>query len=112
MCFTVEKHSLSIKSTRYKGLCLNESACCAGPTRFVCQFVWNPCEHAGHRHGRHAERALMINTARELNPNTETVVRTHNEEEAKLLERERARRIFLGQRKFATRAGARRTGCQ
>jgi CPA2 family monovalent cation:H+ antiporter-2 len=54
----------------------------------------------------------MINTARELNPNTETVVRTHNEEEAKLLERERARRIFLGQRKFATRAGARRTGCQ
>ncbi|HYD80216.1 MAG TPA: YbaL family putative K(+) efflux transporter [Paucimonas sp.] len=43
----------------------------------------------------------MINTARLLNPGIETVVRTHNEEEAALLERETAGKIFLGENELA-----------
>lgn len=39
----------------------------------------------------------MITTARSLNPGIETVVRTHNEEEATLLEREDSGKIFLGE---------------
>lgn len=43
----------------------------------------------------------MIATARTLNPTIETVVRTHNEEEAELLEREAAGKIFLGENELA-----------
>jgi TrkA-N domain len=43
----------------------------------------------------------MINTARTLNPEIETVVRTHNEEEAKLLEQEHAGKVFLGEYELA-----------
>jgi CPA2 family monovalent cation:H+ antiporter-2 len=38
----------------------------------------------------------MIKAARTLNPSIETVVRTHNEEEAGLLEREAVEKVFLG----------------
>jgi monovalent cation:H+ antiporter-2, CPA2 family len=38
----------------------------------------------------------MIKTARTLNPGIETVVRSHNEEEAGLLEREAVEKVFLG----------------
>ncbi|RYX95912.1 MAG: Kef family K(+) transporter [Comamonadaceae bacterium] len=43
----------------------------------------------------------MIATARALNPGIETVVRTHNEAEAKLLEKENAGRVFLGEHELA-----------
>ena len=43
----------------------------------------------------------MIDTARTLNQDIETMVRTHNEEEAKLLEQERAGKVFLGERELA-----------
>ena len=43
----------------------------------------------------------MLNTARLLNPGIETVVCTHNEEEAALLEQEAAGEIFLGENELA-----------
>jgi CPA2 family monovalent cation:H+ antiporter-2 len=43
----------------------------------------------------------MIKTARALNPRIETVVRTHSEEEATLLEREAAEKVFLGESELA-----------
>lgn len=43
----------------------------------------------------------MIHTARTLNPGIETVVRMHNEEEADLLEREAAEKVFLGEDELA-----------
>ena len=43
----------------------------------------------------------MIATARTLNPGIETVVRTHNEEEAALLAREAAGRVFFGEEELA-----------
>ncbi|TBW11841.1 Kef family K(+) transporter [Azotobacter chroococcum subsp. isscasi] len=43
----------------------------------------------------------MIATARTLNPAIETVLRTHNEEEAELLEREAAGKVFLGENELA-----------
>jgi CPA2 family monovalent cation:H+ antiporter-2 len=43
----------------------------------------------------------MIKTARSLHPGIETVVRTHNEEEAELLEREMAEKVFLGEHELA-----------
>ncbi|MFC5523749.1 YbaL family putative K(+) efflux transporter [Polaromonas jejuensis] len=43
----------------------------------------------------------MIATARALNPGIETVVRTHNEAEARLLDSEHAGRIFLGEQELA-----------
>ena len=43
----------------------------------------------------------MIHTARTLNPGIETVVRTHNEEEAALLMQEHAGRVFLGEQELA-----------
>ncbi len=43
----------------------------------------------------------MINTARTLNPEIVTVVRTHNEEEARLLEQEHAGKVFLGEYELA-----------
>jgi CPA2 family monovalent cation:H+ antiporter-2 len=43
----------------------------------------------------------VIKTARTLNPGIETVVRSHNEEEAALLEQEAAGRVFLGEEELA-----------
>lgn len=43
----------------------------------------------------------MIETARALNPGIETVVRTHNEEEAGLLESEAADKVFIGEAELA-----------
>jgi monovalent cation:H+ antiporter-2, CPA2 family len=43
----------------------------------------------------------MIETARALNPDIETVVRTHNDEEAMLLKRENAGTIFMGEHELA-----------
>ncbi len=43
----------------------------------------------------------MIEIARTVNPGIETVVRTHNEEEAGLLERETAEKVFLGEEELA-----------
>ncbi|BAP89629.1 monovalent cation:proton antiporter [Burkholderiales bacterium GJ-E10] len=43
----------------------------------------------------------MIETARALNPGIETVVRTHNEEEAVLLHQESADKVFLGEHELA-----------
>jgi CPA2 family monovalent cation:H+ antiporter-2 len=43
----------------------------------------------------------MIQTARMLNPRIETVVRTHDEEEAALMSRESADRIFFGEHELA-----------
>ncbi|WP_256078488.1 YbaL family putative K(+) efflux transporter [Massilia sp. YIM B04103] len=43
----------------------------------------------------------MIETARALNPNIRTVVRTHSDEEAELLKRERAGQVFIGEQELA-----------
>ena len=43
----------------------------------------------------------MINNARILNPKIETLVRTHNEEEAEFLEQEMAQKVFLGENELA-----------
>jgi CPA2 family monovalent cation:H+ antiporter-2 len=43
----------------------------------------------------------MIGTARKLNPEIEIVVRTHNEEEAALLEQEPAGKIYFGEAELA-----------
>jgi CPA2 family monovalent cation:H+ antiporter-2 len=43
----------------------------------------------------------MIQTARMLNPRIETVVRSHNEQEAALLEQEGGGRVFVGERELA-----------
>ncbi|MFI5446504.1 YbaL family putative K(+) efflux transporter [Polaromonas sp. UC242_47] len=43
----------------------------------------------------------MIATARTLNPGIETVVRSHNEAEARLLENENAGKVFLGEHELA-----------
>ncbi len=43
----------------------------------------------------------MIEIARTLNPGIETVVRTHSEEEAVLLQRENAGKVFLGEHELA-----------
>jgi CPA2 family monovalent cation:H+ antiporter-2 len=43
----------------------------------------------------------MIETARALNPNIKTVVRTHSDEEADLLRNERAGEIFMGEQELA-----------
>jgi len=44
----------------------------------------------------------MIEIARTLNPSVEVVMRTHNEEEAQLLEQENAGKVFLGEEELAT----------
>jgi CPA2 family monovalent cation:H+ antiporter-2 len=44
----------------------------------------------------------MLDTARALNPNIDTVVRTHSEEEAVLLRKERAGKVFLGEQELAS----------
>jgi CPA2 family monovalent cation:H+ antiporter-2 len=43
----------------------------------------------------------MIETARTVNPRIETVVRTHSEQEAVLLEKENAGKVFLGEHELA-----------
>jgi CPA2 family monovalent cation:H+ antiporter-2 len=43
----------------------------------------------------------MIETARALNPQIQSVVRSHNEEEAELLRSERAGKIFIGEQELA-----------
>ena len=43
----------------------------------------------------------MIEIARTVNPRIETVVRTHSEEEAVLLEKEQAGKVFLGENELA-----------
>jgi CPA2 family monovalent cation:H+ antiporter-2 len=43
----------------------------------------------------------MIEIARALNPGIETLVRTHSEEEAKLLRQEQAGKVFLGEHELA-----------
>ena len=43
----------------------------------------------------------MIEVARAVNPRIETVVRTHSEEEAALLEKENAGKVFLGEHELA-----------
>jgi len=43
----------------------------------------------------------MIEVARTLNPDIGVVVRSHNEEEATLLEREGAARVFIGEQELA-----------
>ncbi len=43
----------------------------------------------------------MIEIARTLTPRIDTVVRTHSEEEAALLEKENAGKIFLGEHELA-----------
>ena len=43
----------------------------------------------------------MIDTARNLNPDVDVVVRCHNPEEAALLERENAGKVFVGESELA-----------
>ena len=43
----------------------------------------------------------MVETARALNPDIEVVVRSHNEDEASLLEREHAGKVFVGESELA-----------
>jgi CPA2 family monovalent cation:H+ antiporter-2 len=43
----------------------------------------------------------MIEIARTVNPRIETIVRTHSEEEAVLLEKENAGKVFLGEHELA-----------
>jgi len=43
----------------------------------------------------------MIEIARTLNPHIETVVRTHSEEEADLLRKEKAGKVFMGEHELA-----------
>jgi len=43
----------------------------------------------------------MVEIARALNPTIETVVRTHNEEEAELLNNEKVAKVFLGEHELA-----------
>ena len=48
----------------------------------------------------------MVATARTLNPAIEVVVRTHSDEEARLLESEKVGRIFMGEHELATAMAA------
>jgi CPA2 family monovalent cation:H+ antiporter-2 len=43
----------------------------------------------------------MIATARSLNPTVDVIVRSHNTEEAALLEREHASKVFVGESELA-----------
>jgi CPA2 family monovalent cation:H+ antiporter-2 len=43
----------------------------------------------------------MVETARTLNPAIETVIRSHNEDEARLLTQESAVTVFLGEHELA-----------
>ena len=43
----------------------------------------------------------MVGIARQLNPTIETVLRTHNEDEARLLERDALGKVFLSEHELA-----------
>lgn len=43
----------------------------------------------------------MVQTARTLNPSIGVVLRTHNDEEASLLERENVGKVFMGEHELA-----------
>jgi CPA2 family monovalent cation:H+ antiporter-2 len=43
----------------------------------------------------------MLETARTVNPRIETVVRTHNDEEAELFEKENVGKVFMGEHELA-----------
>jgi CPA2 family monovalent cation:H+ antiporter-2 len=43
----------------------------------------------------------MIEVARMLNPRIDTVVRTHSEEEAELLQKDQAGKVFIGEHELA-----------
>jgi monovalent cation:H+ antiporter-2, CPA2 family len=43
----------------------------------------------------------MVEIARTVNPRIESVVRTHSEEEAVLLERDKAGKVFFGEHQLA-----------
>jgi len=43
----------------------------------------------------------MIETARTVNPKIETVVRTHSDEEADLLAKDNAGKVFMGEHELA-----------
>ncbi|WP_211235169.1 NAD-binding protein, partial [Azohydromonas australica] len=43
----------------------------------------------------------MVEIARTLNPGVNVIVRSHNEEEADLLERDGAGKVFVGERELA-----------
>jgi monovalent cation:H+ antiporter-2, CPA2 family len=49
-----------------------------------------------------ARARKMIDIARRLNPRVETIVRTHSDEEAELMRRERASAVFMGEHELAT----------
>jgi CPA2 family monovalent cation:H+ antiporter-2 len=48
-----------------------------------------------------ARARSMLDTARRVNPNIETVVRTHSDSEADLLRRERVDGVFMGEHELA-----------
>ena len=48
-----------------------------------------------------ARARTMLDVARRLRPNIETIVRTHSDEEAELLRREHATRVFMGEHELA-----------
>ena len=61
----------------------------------------SPSARAGDRDAGNGRVRRMIEIARTLNPDIEIVVRTHSEEEAELLERERAGKVFMGEHELA-----------
>ena len=48
-----------------------------------------------------ARARVMLDIARRLRPSIETIVRTHSDEEAELLRREHATRVFMGEHELA-----------
>ncbi len=57
-----------------------------------------------------ARARKMIGIARRLNPKIETIVRTHSDEEAELMRRERVDSVFMGEHELATSMIARVLG--
>ncbi len=48
-----------------------------------------------------ARARAMLDIARRLNPGVQTVVRTHSDEEAALMKRERVDAVFMGEHELA-----------
>ena len=48
-----------------------------------------------------ARARRMLDIARRLRPDIQTVVRTHSDEEAELLRRDKASRVFMGEHELA-----------
>jgi len=67
MCFAVEKRSLSIKSELDWAFYLDDSACCAGPTRYELSIAWL-CSQP------HSARIFRIRTDRSPYMKTYTAV--------------------------------------